>query len=216
MLIKGFTFGMMLQFAIGPVCIFIFQIASLQGFFTAESGVLGVAFIDGLFILSAILGIVKVIENKNIRSGLSWFGVVILFLFGLNHLVLSLLDTNLLPSLSIIDLGNTNNAFIYAVLLTASSPLTILFWAGVFSTKVAEENMLRKDMYVFGFGALVATLFFLTLVACLGSLTHTFVTPFVVQVLNFTVGIAFIYFAVKMKMKKDRPSPLDTRENSLP
>jgi threonine/homoserine/homoserine lactone efflux protein len=201
MLVKGFKFGMMLQFAIGPVCIFIFQIASLQGFFTAETGALGVTFIDGLFILAAILGIATVMDNKNIRSGLTLFGAAIFFVFGLN-LVLSFFDINLLPSISIVDYWGTNNAFIYAIILTASSPLTILFWAGVFSTKVVEENMKRKDIYVFGFGALFATVFFLTLVAFMGSLTHAFVTPFVLQVLNITVGIAFIYFAVKMILKK--------------
>lgn len=40
MLIKGFKFGMLLQLAVGPICLFIFQLASVNGFLIAERGVL--------------------------------------------------------------------------------------------------------------------------------------------------------------------------------
>ncbi|MBU7319532.1 LysE family translocator [Paenibacillus oleatilyticus] len=192
---------MMLQLAIGPICIFIFQIASLRGFFAAETGVLGVTLIDGLFIVAAILGIATVMEKQNMRWGLKLFGAAVLVMFGLN-LMLSLLDIRLLPGLSIADFGDTTNAFVYALLLTVSNPLTVIFWAGVLSTKVAEENMARKDIYVFGFGAWFAAVFFLTLVAGMGSLTREFISPFVLQVLNLFVGAAFIYFALKMVLQK--------------
>ncbi|KZE84299.1 lysine transporter LysE [Paenibacillus elgii] len=193
---------MMLQLAIGPICIFIFQIASLRGFFAAETGVLGVTLIDGLFIVAAILGIATVMEKQNMRWGLRLFGATVLFIFGLN-MVLSLININLLPSLSIANFGDTNHAFVYVILLTVSNPLTIIFWAGVFSTKVAEENMKREHIYVFGFGAWFAAVFFLTLVAFMGSLTREFISPFVLQVLNGFVGAAFIYFALKMVLQKN-------------
>lgn len=188
--------------AIGPICIFIFQIASLRGFFAAETGVLGVTFMDGLFIVAAILGIATVMEKQNIRSGMRLFGAAVLFMFGLN-LVFSLIDIRLLPSFGIADFGDTNHAFVYAILLTASNPLTVIFWAGVFSSKVAEEHMKRKDIYVFGFGAWFAAVFFLTLVAFMGSLTREFISPLVLQVLNLFVGAAFIYFALKMVLQKN-------------
>lgn len=193
---------MMLQLAIGPICIFIFQIASLRGFFAAETGVLGVTLIDGLFIVAAILGIATVMEKQNMRWGLRLFGATVIFMFGLN-LVLSLLDIRLLPSLSIGDFGDVNNSFVCSILLTVSNPLTVIFWAGVFSTKVAEENMARKNIYVFGFGAWFAAIFFLTLVAFIGSMTREFISPFVLQVSNSSVGAAFIYFALKMVLQKN-------------
>ena len=64
MILKGFKFGMLLQFAVGPVCIFILQMASLRGFYMAEIGVLGVVLIDGIFIICAILGISSIIDKK--------------------------------------------------------------------------------------------------------------------------------------------------------
>ncbi|KJS87683.1 MAG: lysine transporter LysE [Peptococcaceae bacterium BICA1-8] len=201
MIFKGFNFGMVLQFAIGPVCIFIFQMASLRGFYFAETGVLGVVLIDGFFILTAILGIASIIEKKNIKFSLKIFGSAILFIFGFST-VLSQFNISFLPSLSIQNIYYSNNLFSTAIILTASNPLTIIFWAGVFSAKIAEEDMKRKDIYLFGFGALLSTMFFLTLIALIGSFAKTFFADNVIQILNVTVGFLLIYFSVRMILKK--------------
>ncbi|MDQ0194175.1 LysE family translocator [Paenibacillus wynnii] len=201
MLVNGFKFGILLQFAVDPVCLYIFQTASLQGFAAAEAGALGVGLIDGLYILAAILGMTSIIQQMNINQGLKIFGAATLFIFGLN-MIIGLFDKSLLPSLNIADLSGINNAFVYALILTASSPLTILFWAGVFSTKIAQEHLDRKQIYLFGLGALLSTILFLTLIAFIGSLTQAFVTPLIIQVMNLAVGLIFIYFAIKMIMKK--------------
>lgn len=201
MLIKGFKFGMLLQFAIGPVCIFIFQMSSLKGFYIAETGVLGVALMDGLFIIVAILGIASIIDRKNVKVFLKIFGATILLIFGFST-VLSQFNISFLPSLSMQNISNSNNVFTRAMLLTISNPLTIIFWAGVFSSKIAEENMKSKDIYSFGLGALLSTVFFLTLIALVGSFAKVFLPVSVIQFLNITVGFLLIYFGIKMIMKK--------------
>lgn len=201
MVFKGFKFGMLLQFAIGPVCIFIFQAASLRGFYIAETGVLGVVIIDGLYILAAILGIASIIERKNIKFGLKTFGAAILLIFGFST-VLSQFNISFLPGISIQNISNSNSVFFRAIILTVSNPLTIIFWAGVFSTKIAGENRNRKDIYAFGFGALLSTMFFLTLIAFVGSFTKTFFSTNVIQILNLTVGFLLIYFSIRMILKK--------------
>jgi len=201
MLFKGFKFGMLLQFAIGPVCIFIFQMASLKGFYTAETGVLGVVLIDGILIIVAILGIASIINRKDIRVCLKIFGSAILFIFGFST-VLSQFNISLLPSLGINNISNSNNVFTRAIILTTSNPLTIIFWAGVFSTKVAEENMKRKEIYLFGLGALLSTVLFLTLIALVGSFAKAFLSPNVIKILNSTVGFLLIYFSIRMLQKK--------------
>lgn len=201
MLLKGFKFGMLLQLAVGPVCIFIFQMASLRGFYTAETGVLGVVIIDGLYILAAILGIASILDSQKTRSGLKFFGAAILFIFGLST-VLGQFNVDLLPSLSIWNVSGTNSVLVNSILLTASSPLTILFWAGVFSTRIAEESMKQKDMYAFGSGALISTAVFLTLIALAGSFTRTLLPPYAIQGLNIAVGFLLIYFGIRMVLKK--------------
>lgn len=203
MILKGFKFGMLLQFAVGPVCIFILQMASLRGFYMAETGVLGVVLIDGIFIICAILGISSIIDKKNIRFALKIFSAVVLFIFGLST-VLSQFNISFLPSFEILNISNSNNVFLRAIILTASNPLTIIFWASVFSTKILEKDMERKDIYQFGFGAVLSTMFFLTIIALVGNFAKIFFSIYVIQVLNIVIGLLLIYFSIRVILKHEK------------
>lgn len=203
MLIKGFKFGMLLQLAVGPVCFFIFQLASVNGFWSAEIGVFAVVLVDGIYILAAIIGIASLIENEKVKFLLRYFGAIILFMFGFN-ILLEVFSISLLPSFTIVDSLSVNNSFLKGVILTASNPLTIIFWAGVFSTKIIGENMDKSDIYLFGIGALLSTLIFLSVVAGVGSLTQQFLSENLKNVLNIIVGIVLIFFGVKMLCKKEQ------------
>ncbi len=201
MILKGFRFGMLLQLAIGPVCLFLFQTAALKGFYPAMTGVLGVLIIDGLYIMAAILGIAAIIERGNIKTVLKATGAGILFVFGIST-VLSVFNISFLPGLSLQHSSNASSVLGRTVLLTASNPLTIIFWAGVFSMKIAEEEMAQKEINAFGFGALLSTVFFLALVALAGSFTRTFLPVFIIQILNLIVGLLLIYFGIRMFFKR--------------
>ena len=203
MILKGFKFGMLLQFAVGPVCIFILQMASLRGFYMAETGVLGVVLIDGIFIICAILGISSIIDKKNIRFALKIFSAVVLFVFGIST-VLSQFNISFLPSFEIKNISNSNNVLLRAIILTASNPLTIIFWASVFSTKILEKDMERKDIYQFGFGAVLSTMFFLTIIALVGNFAKIFFSIYVIQVLNIVIGLLLIYFSIKVILKHEK------------
>ncbi|MGG6311679.1 LysE family transporter [Paenibacillus macerans] len=204
MLIRGFKFGMLLQLAVGPVCLFIFQTGSNDGFLAAEYGVLGVVLVDGLFMLAAMLGIGPLLEHEGIRPVIQRLGAAILFLFGLS-MVLGSLGIALLPNLGLSGFGDSESgAFVYAVLLTASNPLTILFWAGVFATKMSEMRLPGAGLSRFALGALLATFAFLSSIALLGSLTYAFFTPLLSQALNLVVGLVLLVFAVRMAWTKNQ------------
>lgn len=193
---------MLLQVAIGPVCVFIFQTAITSGFITAESGVLAVVFIDVLYILLAILGIGTLLEKSSkTKITLKYFGAFVLVVFGLNN-ILGAFNISFLPSLNLAASNNTNSVFIKVLLLTLSNPLTILFWAGVFSTKLAEEDMDKKEVYLFGFGAVLSTAIFLSVIALSGSLINSFINEIIITVLNIIVGIALIFFGIKTAQKE--------------
>jgi len=201
MLIKGFKFGMLLQLAVGPVCFFIFQLASTNGFLPAASGVLAVVLVDGIYILAAIIGIASIIERQNIKIVLRYFGAIILFIFGLN-ILLDVFSVHILPAFTFAKPSHLNGSFLKGLILTASNPLTIVFWAGVFSVKIVDENMEKSDIYVFGIGALLSTLLFLSVVAGAGSLTQQFLSENLRKILNIIVGIVLICFGLKMLSKK--------------
>ena len=202
MVTKGFRFGMLLQIAIGPVCLLILQTAIASGFTTAESGVLAVIFVDALFISAAIWGIGMLFNRfPQIKAVLKIFGSIVLILFGLSS-ILGVYGISLLPGLNLNAHTDSQSFFFTMLLLTLSNPLTILFWAGVFSTKLAEENFQRGQAYAFGSGAVLSTAVFLSLVSFLGSLANAYISSTFIQILNFMVGLVLIGFGLYTMRKK--------------
>jgi len=188
---------MLLQFAVGPVALFIFQTALVSGFITAATGVIGAALVDAIFIVAAIIGIGTVLQKKNAAIVMKIFGAVILTAFGIST-VLGVFGLSFIPGFNLAQGVETGSVFQRAVLITASNPLTIIFWAGVFSARLAEDDMKGNETYTFGCGALLATLFFLTLIALAGTTTGRFLPDAVIQVMNVAVGLLLIYFGIKI------------------
>lgn len=203
MIFKGFKFGMILQLAIGPVCLFIFKIGGNKGFIDAEIGVLGVAVADAFYIFLAITGVTSFLDQERIKHALKLLGALIVGLFGLQTII-GIFGWGGIPKFNLLNGIELENSFLEGSVLTASNPLTILFWAGVFSTKVAEEKLRRKEVYLFGLGSVLSTLFFLTIIAAIGSMTGYFLPFEIISILNLIVGVVLIYFAFKMIIKRDR------------
>jgi threonine/homoserine/homoserine lactone efflux protein len=202
MIARGFRFGMLLQIAIGPVCLLILQTAISSGFVAAESGVLAVVLVDALFIFAAIWGIGALFTRfPQTKVLLKIFGGLVLILFGAAN-VLSVFGISLIPGLNLSAHTLSRDSFTTMLVLTLSNPLTILFWAGVFSTKLAEENFQRGQVYAFGGGAVLSTAFFLSLVSFLGSLMNARVPAIFIQALNFTVGLVLVGFGLRTMLKK--------------
>jgi threonine/homoserine/homoserine lactone efflux protein len=201
MITKGFKFGLLLQFAIGPVCIFIFDTARQKGIINAELGVIAVVLVDAFYILLAILGITAFLQSTKVKKFFKVFGVVILTYFGIAT-ILGSMGYRIIPNIGIETQTIVENPFIKGLILTISSPLTILFWAGVFSSKTVEEKLIKKDLYGFGLGAVLSTLIFLSCISFVGSILRPFLHPLMVNLLNVIVGISFLIFAVRLAIKK--------------
>ncbi len=180
---------------------FIFQLAVINGFFVAMIGILAVFIVDSLFIFGAIKGIAALLESRKMQTVLKYFGSFILMIFGLSS-ILNQFDINFLPTLSAQNVSGAHNAFIQAAIITISNPLTIIFWAGVFSAKITEDNLGKMEMYYFGMGAVLATFSFLFIIALIGSFSMTFLPTQVIRVLNICVGFILIFFGFNILMKK--------------
>lgn len=197
MIFKGFKFGMILQLAIGPMCMFVFQNAVAGGFWSGEMSVLGTALVDSSEIILAILGVAAILErSKKAEKFLKIFGVAILLLFGAAS-IFSAFHISILPSLQLGALGEGKSILIKAVILALSDPLTIVFWAGIFSAKITEEKMTRGELYQFACGCVLATLSFLSFVSLMGTVTKQVLPDIVVSLLNFGVGLCMFWFAYK-------------------
>lgn len=197
---SGFKFGTILQVAIGPICLFIFQTAASGGFAAGESAAFGVALGDVIYVLAAIWGVGAFLErNEKAKLWFRYFGAAVLAVFGLAT-ILGVFGMNFIPGFSVS--ATSGGSFTQALFLTLSSPLTIIFWAGVFSSKIADGSMTRNGIYFFGLGAVLSTIFFMSLTVLAGLLTNSFMPPVVIDALNLVVGAVLILFGAKSALGK--------------
>ncbi|MBR5429702.1 MAG: LysE family transporter [Firmicutes bacterium] len=98
--IRGLGLGMLLQLAIGPVCLLVFSTAGTEGFGPACALVLAVGLVDGLYIGLAVAGVGRLLERRTARRLFRVSGGLVLLLFGAD-LLLSLWGISLLPTLSL-------------------------------------------------------------------------------------------------------------------
>ena len=199
--LDGLKFGMLLQIAVGPMCLMVFNTAQNTGFLVALSLVLAIALVDAFYILLASLGISKLLENKKVERAVLLIGFVVLILFGLN-IILNVFGINIIPGLNI--KPSSSNAFIQGIVLTLSNPITIVFWGSVLTTKLIEEKYSKKELFVFSTGLVSATLIFLTMVAILGTVLSNFIPSIVSNILNIIVGIIIIGFGIKILLKNKK------------
>jgi threonine/homoserine/homoserine lactone efflux protein len=201
MIIKGFRFGILLQLAVGPMCLLVFNTSVSDGILSGLILVSAITLVDGLYILLSGLGIASIMKNIQIQRMIKLFGCAVLMLFGIS-MITGALGINLLPSFLLFSAKSQENIFLKGLLLTASNPLTILFWSGVFSTQVIQHRLNKNQLFYFGLGCILSTLSFLSLVVLLGTFVSSFLPQSIMSGMNIVVGVLLILFGLKLLISK--------------
>ena len=63
---NGLKFGLLLQIAVGPMCLMVFNTAKNVGLLVAMSLVLAIALVDAFYITLASIGVSKLLEKKEL------------------------------------------------------------------------------------------------------------------------------------------------------
>lgn len=198
---RGFRFGLMLQFAVGPVCLLTFIASSSFGIIAGESIAIAATLVDAVYIGLSAGGIAQLMRNPAIQHRIKAFGMGILASFGLY--MIWQVWCGVLPQVTLFG-SSYMDFFLEGVILTVSNPLTILFWGGVFAMQVAEHHLQKDHIVWFGAGCVLSTLVFLTAIAILGNVASIFLQPQVILDLNGLVGAMLIYFAFQLWKKDDK------------
>jgi len=196
---SGLKFGMLLQLAVGPMCLMVFHTAQNSGLLTALSLVAAVALVDAFYILLASLGVSRLLNHTAYKRLFSAVGAAVLILFGAN-IALSVFGIQLIPGLAV--RTTSSSIFIQGLIMTLSNPLTIIFWGSVFTTKILEDHLEKRELFIFSTGLVSATIFFLTAVALLGTAVSGFLPDGVSNALNLIVGVVIIGFGLKLLFKR--------------
>ncbi len=200
---SGIRFGMILQLAVGPMCLLVFNTASAAGMKEGMAIVLAIAAVDAAYIALAALGVSAAMRKVSVRTAASFIGAVVLIAFGLDS-ILGAMGLHLLPAVRLFSGEAAGGHFVKGVLLTASNPLTIIFWGGVFTTKASEEGMAGRRLAVFAVGCVASTLIFLSTVALASSVAGSFIPEVAIKALNGAVGVILIYFGIRLVLRRGR------------
>jgi threonine/homoserine/homoserine lactone efflux protein len=194
MFFRGFKYGMLLQLAVGPVCMLVFQTAGAVGFFATLPQILGVALVDAAFLALAGAGAVMLLRHERVQILSRVIAALVLFLFGITT-VLSVFGITLIPGFDVSGVVRTQGVFWQGVILTASNPMTILFWNSLLASQTAKTKMSRGEIAYFGGGCVLSTVVFLCFIAMAGSLIDRFLPPVVTQTITVLVGIGMIFYS---------------------
>ena len=197
--LDGLKFGMLLQIAIGPMCLMVFSTAQNSGFLHAMAFVLAVTLVDAFYIALAALGISRLLENENRKKAFRLIGGLVLIAFGAG-IALSVFGIDILPGFGI--QTDSSSIFIQGLIMTLSNPLTIVFWGSVLTAKIADEGLKKGDLASFSCGAVSATVLFMTCVAALGTVLSTFLPDRAAAGLNLLVGLLIVFFGLRMLMRR--------------
>lgn len=193
---QGIVFGLFLQLAIGPVFLYIINIALDKTIYAVFASVLAVTLADFSLIAFSVLGIGAL--SGKIKKKIAMIGSLILVFFGSKILLESLFGSESKMS------GNVHSSIIsgfFSVLaLTITNPQTIIFFTGVFAAKAAEYDYVKRDLYVFGLGVGSATPVFIGTCALIMSILKEDMPSLLIQTMNVIAGLFILgHGAVRLK-----------------
>jgi threonine/homoserine/homoserine lactone efflux protein len=196
-ILDGFKFGLLLQIAIGPICLMTLQISSTLGLLHGFIFVGGTTLVDALYIFLASIGIATFLEKKKIQNYLKIFGSIVLMIFGIN-IILGIFNITIIPNINIQNINTINNIFIQSLIINLSNPLVIIFWGGVFSRKIVQEGYTQRKIFQFGIGCLLSTIIFFSIIVLTGKFVNILFSKLFIKIINGIVGIILLIIGIKM------------------
>lgn len=192
--LDGFLTGLILQFAIGPVFFYILNLTLQRSLIDGFFAILAAVLVDYLYISLAVLGVGKLIEQGKYKHLLGMISSIVLIIFG----VLMVLSAGggSLPADSFPGAERYFSSFLSTLLLTISSPLTIIFWTSLFTSKAVEKGYSKRELIPFGFAAGLATLVFLGLMVTGMSFLKVVIPSRLIQILNLGVGAVLMFYGL--------------------
>ena len=194
---NGLLTGLLLQLAIGPVFFFIVNLTLQRTMLDGLVAVLAVTIVDYMYITLAILGVGKLLENKKRKKAFGIISSAVLAIFG--WIIIRGATGGDAAAITTTASSDLLSSFISPFLLGISSPLTIVFFTGLFAAKAVELNYTKRELFFFGLSTGLATVIFMGTTVILISIVGGVIPKMLITFLNISIGLVLIgYGAIRL------------------
>ncbi len=198
--LNGILTGLFLQLAVGPVFFYILGITIDSSYSISLYAIFAVTLVDYIYISLSIIGVGALLQQSKVKQIFGLTSAIILLLFG--ALIFS-------KGLAVISQTEHINTFLWTPMksftscfvLTISSPLTIIFFSSIFSTKAIEHNYRNKQLIMFGIGTGAATFIFLASTMMIIALLKADIPGVVINFMNCFVGALLVFYGISRVTK---------------
>nr|WP_246582663.1 LysE family transporter [Clostridium mobile] len=186
----------MLQLSVGPVFFAVLHKSINEGFSEALKMTFAVALVDAFYICISFTAISTLFKVQYLHKIISILGMIVLIYFGLTYI------RNANKKSDAFENKNKSNSFINGLKLTLINPLTIVFWSGTFASLIAANKLIGIfNIVIYSIGCVSATIIFLAITSLSGKYIKKFINIKVLKLIDYTIGIILIYFAIKIALR---------------
>lgn len=191
LILLGYFVGFGLAMSVGPVSLLIIRENLRHGFWNGMMIGIGAVCADFTYLILLTTGSLLIINQPTVLKIVGVFGAIILFYFGYKTMRSPVVinKENIVPP-------KRHRNFIIGYLSCISSPLSILFWAGMASTVATVAVQDNHAIYYFGVGLFLGVLSWLLIINSALRIMRHQISPRVLHIFNLIGGLVIIGFGV--------------------
>jgi threonine/homoserine/homoserine lactone efflux protein len=183
--------GLGLAMSVGPVTLLIIRMNLAHGFWNGMMIGIGAVCADFTYLILLASGSLLIVNQPTVLKIVGVVGAIILFYFGYKTMRASVVinKENITPP-------KQHRNFIAGYLSCISSPLSILFWAGMASTVAMVAIQNNHALYYFSIGLFLGVVAWLLIINSTLRIIHHQISPKVLEVFNLIGGLTIIGFGI--------------------
>lgn len=190
-ILLGFSVGFGFALSVGPIFLLMVRSNLTHGFWRSMMIGLGAVSADFTYLILLCLGALLILNQPQVLKVVGIVGAIVLIYFGIKT-IRSTIDM----SKDTLALPGYHRNFITGYLVCISSPLSIIFWAGMAGTIASIATKNSDAIYIFGISFFVGIMTFQLLLNGFLCMVRHQINPRVLQIFNQIGGLVIIGFGI--------------------
>lgn len=196
-LLEGISMGLLLSAMVGPVFFTLIQNSLKNGFRHTAILASGIFVSDLLYVLLTYFSVNLFSKSSYFEITLGYAGGLVLGAFGVSSMLKKNVQRPNSAGVHVMK-DKKRKGFWKGFSINGINPFVLLFWISIAGLVAIKDDFDRVDVSLFYTGILVTVFLIDLLKAFIAKQLSGFVTPGLMQKLNFVVGLFLIFFGFRL------------------